>query len=498
MTTQVSKLDRPSPVPSRFATLWPYAAGAAVGAAALVLGTMEMRWTVYIMGAVLGGLVFLVIPDTRRLMMRAFVISLQADLCVRFMYGKAGSGGLALYMTSIIAIGLAAHLAMTTKRGELIYAGALKKPIAAWFITTLLSLVMTNERFVGITELFFCLQIYLVYWVTLNTIHTEERLEEFVKLLFICLAMQSLVYFFQSATGMTFTLTGKIIAEGDVPRPGGTVSTNPAGFASFIIPILFLAVTRFVTIGAPMTFRSALLVVMGIAALVLTVTRASWGAFVLGAMVLVFLSIRRGVLRPRALPAFAAAAFVLFMAAWPMMATRLQTASVSDSYDERALLMEIALRVIAAHPVFGVGAGAYPHTYKAYVGDVDGWLYTVHNEYLLRTAETGIPGGIAFVALIITSLRQALRVSRATTKSRTLWTLGLGWAAALLGLCFEIYWDAWRGFTYNAMLWMMFALTEVAERLAGTAPERRERIATAQGTGSTEINDGALGTPAAP
>ena len=493
MTTHVSKLDRSSTSPSRLANLWPYAAGVAVGGAALVLGTLEMRWTVYIMGAVLGGLVFLVVPDTQKLLMRSFVISLQADLCVRFMYGKAGSAGLALFLTSIIGVALAGHLFMTTRRSELIYAGQLKKPIAWFFITTILSLVTTNERFVGITELFFCLQLYLVYWVTLNTIQTEDRLEEFVKLLFVCLAMQSLVYFFQSATGMTFTLTGKVIAEGEVPRPGGTVSTNPAGFASFIIPILFIAVTRFVTVGAPMTFRSGLLVVMGIGALVLTVTRASWGAFVLGAMILVFLAIRRGVLRPRALPAFAAAAFVLFLAAWPMMAMRLKTASVSDSYDERATLMEIALRVIAAHPITGVGAGAYPHTYKAYVGNTHGWLYTVHNEYLLRTAETGIPGGIAFVALIIASLRQALRVSRATAKSRTLWTLGLGWAAALLGLCFEIYWDEWRGFTYNAVLWMMLALTEVAERLAGTAPQKKT-----QGTGSTEISDGALGTPSVP
>jgi hypothetical protein len=39
--------------------------------------------------------------------------------------------------------------------------------------------------------------------------------------------------------------------------------------------------------------------------------------------------------------------------------------------------------------------------------------------------------------------------------------LGLGWTCGIVALCWEMYWDIWRGYTYNAMLWMMIGLMEV-------------------------------------
>jgi O-antigen ligase len=174
----------------------------------------------------------------------------------------------------------------------------------------------------------------------------------------------------------------------------------------------------------------------------------------------------------------------------PLIAVRLSE-SVRDAYDERAGLMRIALRVIEAHPLTGVGPGAYEERYKNYLahGDTDQWLAMVHNEYLLRAAETGIPGGLAWLALLVLGLRQAMRVGR--KGPRFLQTLGIGWSAALVALMWEMYWDAWRGFSYNGLVWFMLGLTEAAERL-------QDEAVVAQGTGSSESRiggDGGDGPP---
>jgi len=84
-----------------------------------------------------------------------------------------------------------------------------------------------------------------VCWLALNIARSEVEFERVVNLLLLTLAIQSVIYFAQSKLGLSFTLEGDVITLGALPRPGGTVSTNPAGFASFIVPILFIAIARF-------------------------------------------------------------------------------------------------------------------------------------------------------------------------------------------------------------------------------------------------------------
>jgi O-antigen ligase len=164
------------------------------------------------------------------------------------------------------------------------------------------------------------------------------------------------------------------------------------------------------------------------------------------------------------------------VALMPLIQRRLEE-SVSDAYDERAGLMRIAFEVIKAHPVFGVGPGAYSHVFKEYLpAGMDQWLYTVHNEYLLRAAETGIIGGIAFVWLLLAALRQSRDLLRYSS-SPEIRALALGWGAALLYLAWQMYWVPWRGFGYNALFWFMLGIIEAAAMLefgeAACAPRQR-------------------------
>jgi O-antigen ligase len=309
-----------------------------------------------------------------------------------------------------------------------------------------------------------------------------------VRLLLLTLAVQSVIYAVQSTLGVSFTLEGDVIAQDVVPRPGGTVSTNPAGFASFIMPLLLIAVARLTDRERQDGTLWLLAVIgLGLAAIGLTYTRVAWAGLA-GALVWLFVAARaRGKLRPSTARWVIIGAVVAGVACWPLMAMRLAESPNSEAYEERAGLMRIALEVVAAHPLTGIGTGAYSQRFKDYLpGDLpDQWLYTVHNEYLLRAAEVGVVGGVAFVALLVAGFGVTRRLIRAP--DLTLRTLGLGCSAGLLALAWQMYWVPWRGFEYNAMLWFLLGVCDAAAaRLA----------ADAQDAGSTEINRGAAGRAA--
>jgi O-antigen ligase len=160
-----------------------------------------------------------------------------------------------------------------------------------------------------------------------------------------------------------------------------------------------------------------------------------------------------------------AAAIAGALAVAPMIAIRLQSAPLGESYAERAALMAMAARIIKAEPLLGVGPGAYGHVYRRYLTAEDemNWLWIVHNRYLLRAAETGIPGGIALVLMFVTAIRLALRLLRA--RDPFIATFALGVSGGLVAMLWEMYWDTFQAFPYNGLLWLLFGLLAAARRI---------------------------------
>jgi len=451
----------------------PIALGVLAGVVALQTAALDLRWVVIPLAGLFGGLFVMMLPDKERLLTASFFLSLQANLSLRVLHGHAGSPGLVFPLTVVIGIALTA---IQLWRGDFrhdrrwSWGGPMVVPIAAYFVTILLSLLTTSERFVGLCQLLVECQVYFVFLVALNYIRDEDDLGRVIRLLLITLAMQSLVYYVQSALGISFTLTGRIIDQGEIARPGGTVSTVPAEFASFIIPILTIAIALFMCRGRAIN-RSFVLgtVLLGAGAIALTYTRAAWCATVIGGLWVLLVGNSRRLLRPGAFGYALAAGAVAAVVAVPLVSQRLAQSPLDESYDERRVLMQMATHVIAAEPITGVGPGAYGHTYKRYLPPEldDAWMFVVHNNYLRRTAENGIPGGAAFVFLLFSGIRLATRL----TRSRLALTraLGLGAGAGITALCFEMYWDTWQAFAYNAMLWLILGLLVAALRIEPSA-----------------------------
>src|SRR5262249_1953876 len=264
----------------------------------------------------------------------------------------------------------------------------------------------------------------------------------------------------------------------ELPRPGGTVATHPSAFCDFTVPLLLIAVGMFLASypGERRAKQIGTIVLLGIGALVLTFTRAAWGASALGLLWIILVGYRRRLVARSRLGLVGLSALLAALAAAPAIMHRMDSAPLERSYQERAALMQMALEVIAAHPIVGVGPGAYESTYKAYLTpELAGhWQWTVHNYYLLRAAETGIPGGLSFIALLVVALRQGLRMMR--SNSLAIRPAGLGYSAAILGLCFLLYWDMWTVFPAQSIFWFVLGTMSAAETLgqgtrAGTSRE---------------------------
>jgi putative inorganic carbon (HCO3(-)) transporter len=347
----------------------------------------------------------------------------------------------------------------------------MRRPIIALMVTTVLSMLATSERFIGLTYFLYLLEYYFLYWLTYNMVQSEEDFRRIVRLLLVAIAMQSVIYFIQSGLGVTFDLVGQTWEEGDISRPGGTVSTNPAGFASFIMPPLFMAIAIAIVKARVWPRGYAVLVsLMGIAALVLTFTRGAWSGFALGMIVVAIMGVRSRAIPGKTVLLGTAAAVIGGLMLLPVMLARVagdysgEGGSTTSGLDERLGLIQIALNIVAEHPVTGIGPGSYGYLFKSHLpGGMDQWLFVVHNEFLLRAAEIGIPGALAFVFFLIVGFKVALRLAR--TGQTLIGVCALGWFGALIALVWQMNWVPWIGWSYNAMLWVMLGLMDAAQRL---------------------------------
>lgn len=441
--------------------------GAILAILVIVAYGLETRWIVYLSVLLIGALFFLLYSRKEALLIAVFFLSFQVDVYIRPFFGRAGSAGIEIPMVLFTGFALLIwYLVIYGQRklSSFNLSGSLGVFIILLLGTSSLSLIFTTEKFIGIARLIFELELFFIYWLSFNLVRSRNDLQNIIKLLFIMLVIQSLIYYVQSALGITFSLTGEVFQESEaIPRPGGTVSTNPAGFASFISPILLIGFALYLAQKNEFKIRFLpVLVILGSAAMVLTFTRAVWAGLVIGLIIIIVMSIRRKNYHRRRGAVLISAMLIGAMIFIPIMVNKRLSSQYQDegALAERIRLILVAANIIEANPIVGIGPGAYSHVYKKYVSSelAQGWLYEVHNEFILRAAETGIPGGVAFILLMLAALRQAMKLSR--SEDETIRIIAIGWFSGLVSLSWQMAWVPWRGFSYNAMLWLMLGLMD--------------------------------------
>jgi putative inorganic carbon (hco3(-)) transporter len=443
--------------------------------------------------AVIMPLAFLVAGQLRKPLLILCVLGLQADyfwfagdLGDPAWVGSSGSSVIFVGFSSVACLAYLVHdrlMSFGPDRSRFEWARAsVTVPTVLMALTAAATIFYSPERLRAIYSLQVPFNLYLFFLVGLNASRSREDFQLVVKCLMAVLLMQSVIYFIQNAVGIGFNLRGELITRGatqfEVQRHGGTVGTTPSVFASFILPLLFIAISRFfLTRDRRERRRMMLLSGIGTFALLLTVTRAAYVGFALGMLWMIVLIARRRGSTSR-VGAFIAVTCLAIAILWPVMSMRTGERNVRSAYDTRKALMQTAWRVIEDNPVLGVGAGAYAFVFRQYLTpDVEReWVYVVHNVYLLRWAETGILGILSLLALWLLGLRDAWRATRSADPGTA--ALAVGWSAGLVALMWEMWWDMNLGFQPEAVVWFLLGMIQAAIRNAPVAaPAARRRLA---------------------
>src|SRR5262249_15440376 len=342
------------------------------------------------------------------------------------------------------------------------------------------STLSTSDRQLVFFGLFEILTLALIALAVADQSTTRDGLRLVQRLLGWMVLIQSTLIIVSFATGVQISLSHGLPGdEGAWFHSGrftGTLVT-PSAVATLLVGGLLWALSR---LHQPMSARDRLWqylqLGLGGFALLLTQTRTAWIGMILGGGGILLAAVRRGEVRAQRLLALAGSGVLVLLLSWPFIAARVEQNHVDD-YETRKRLMLIAVEMIKAHPLVGVGLNTATNQVREYAAraGAEGWVFIVHNQFLLVWAETGIFGLIAFISLFRVAFQAASRLKRCRDPELERAGLWLFWS--LVTLVWGLSMDHVSGaVTYK----LVFILCGVAVGAARLVP-RREGTDTASG-----------------
>lgn len=233
---------------------------------------------------------------------------------------------------------------------------------------------------------------------------------------------------------------------------------NPNTFAEVLILLLPLVIALiFCSKYLLAKLLASGVLVLGVAALGMTYSRASWVGFAVSCVVLVFLW------KPKLIPLFAILCLLclplLPETIWNRILTIVNPADSSTS--SRIPLYEAAINVVEKSPVTGAGLGTaavqqYIRDWNLYHGRAP--FVHAHNFYLQVWIEAGLLGVVGFVGALLWNIKTAARTVRHCTDSAAR-TITCAAAAALCGAMVCGLADyLWNYPRVLCIFWFVFAL----------------------------------------
>jgi O-antigen ligase len=269
---------------------------------------------------------------------------------------------------------------------------------------------------------------FLLFFYIVATVRTPHDVKLIIMTLVFGLVLQGVAMIATWAAGHSLSIGPIMIRLYEGNRVGGAFG-SPNSVGGFFGLLLVAAASLLVTPVKPYQKWFAIMtLLLGSAALVLTLSRGGWLVSMLSVGLFCGLAWYRGWISLRWLIVMCSAGILLLGVSYTKIMERLM-ADDNGAAASRIPLMENAVRIIRDHALLGVGANNYAFMFDQYpveLTEEGGWRYTVHNKYLLVWAETGIIGLAAYLGFLFSSLRQGWKS----------WRVGArGIAPAALALC---------------------------------------------------------------
>lgn len=303
----------------------------------------------------------------------------------------------------------------------------------------------------------------------LVTVSAVRRMEDLKRLMaggtFVVL-VSSLYGFYQRLQGVEVNASyTDLTVNADMPGRVESFFDNPNTFAQVLILLLPLAMVLVLNSRRWYSrLAAAGIFVVGVGALGMTYSRASWVGFACGLVVFIFLW------KPKLLPG----CFVLGLLCIPFLPAsilhRVQTiTNFSDtSTASRVPLYEAALALIRRSPVSGAGLGTA--AVQKYI-DMNNLYHArapfvhAHDMYLQIWIEAGLLGIVSFVGSMLWSIKRSAAAVRhgSPSAARTMVCAGAGALAGSMVCGLADY--LWNYPRVMCIFWFVFALTLAAVRL---------------------------------
>lgn len=301
---------------------------------------------------------------------------------------------------------------------------------------------------------------------------STERIRWGAAGIFLALAAQCAIAFAQYLTGSSFGLYEHFqedTAIGMLTRSGGTL--NPTVLSEYIGLLAPMVLATAFASSRPLITASLLgLFGAAVTATFMTLSRGGLASVAITTLLMVvWISLRRETTRARKL-LLVGGTLTLMMVLGGVFSASV-VARVSDVTAEmegdagRLPQFKQAAAMIMANPVFGVGLGNYVETMGRYGPMLP---YPVHNKFLLVTAETGIPGGMLYLTLWVSTLFVFVRGAGREPSGRGV--IFAGAAAAVLGTLINMTTDVYG--TGGAPELTLFIVTGLGLGLAGQRDAR--------------------------
>ena len=349
-------------------------------------------------------------------------------------------------------------------------------PLLLYLAITAISVTVAQDISLSLFEVFLLLEACLVYFYVASNVKTRQDVLFVVSLLLIACLLESLAMIALKFTGIPSTLWGAPThihidtdAKQGFMRIGGTVGSSNFAAAYLSISLASAASLLFTNLGRAHKCLALAVLGLGGVALILTFSRGGWMALALSLTLICLLGWRRLGFSLKTPIAIILMLGMLYLPFHSAISARL-LGDDRGSAESRIPLMKLAFRIIEDNPILGVGANNFTVVMDRYLTPEfrHGFLFAVHNKYLLVLSETGAVGLLSFLAFLLDALRKGWQCW--ARQDRLLSPLALGFAAGMAGHMVHMSVDVFRGRPTQQLLWLIAGLLTAMLRVCKPRP----------------------------
>jgi O-antigen ligase len=391
--------------------------------------------------AVAAPVVALIVGDLRRVLLAVVLLDIPLRWDVNLDWRPdAGTqlaiGGINISATTFALVGLYALWIAERTAGRSVPLRLWPAlPLIAYVAVTALSLIVAEDRELGVFQLVLLMQTLLLFLYVASHVRTRGEVVFIVVALLAGLLLESTIMIATSAVGISFQWIGLsshtqelVGSSAQDTRAGGTLGSanGSAAYIAMLLPISIVVLWM----ELPVWIRRLSFVAtgVGIVALILTYSRGGWLATIVAALFVTIVAVRRG----------------------DVPGGKVAAAG--------------AVKMIEDRPIQGVGANNFATAASRYAGPefTGAWLRTVHSLYFLVWAEAGLGALLALLWFLGSSLRRGWQ---AFARAGPLSPLALGLTASILSAMVTMGVERFIARPFVQLLWLVAALLVTVDAL---------------------------------